>query len=1015
MEATGSFWDCGEFVSSCYKLQIPHPPGAPLFILMGRFFIILFGDNPHTAARAVNFMSAIGSGLSILFLFWSITHFARRIVQKGNVNAEPDRRQVFTIMAAGVIGALAYTFCDSFWYSAVEGEVYATSAFFTALVFWAILKWEHNADKPGGDKWIIFIFYMMGLAVGVHLLNLLTIPAIVMVYYFKRYKPTLWGTIIAFVIGCSITGIVLKFVIQYTIKGAGAFDIFFKNSLNLPFFTGFGVFFVLLAAILVVLLRWAVRKKYYYLKMAVWCSGFMLLGYSTYFTTMIRSNADPAVDMYNVDNPVSLEGYLSRDQYGDWPILYGPDYVDQAPTVEGGDLYVKGPDKYEAAGKSVGQDWGNTPSAHLFPRLWNSSNERQEVNTYKKFGHIEEGDQPTMANNILYFFNYQTNWMFLRYFLWSYAGKQNDLEGFGNVRDGNWISGIPFLDDYRLGDQSKMPDSIHTNNKSYNRLFLLPLILGFIGLVFQAMRHRNDFWIVMLLFFFTGEAIVFYLNQAGLQPRERDYAFAGACYAFAIWIGLGVIWVQEFLATYTLKGKHDLANYLAAGLCFLGVPVLMCNQEWDDHDRSKKTLARDLAKDYLESCPPNAILFSFGDNDTYPLWYAQEVEGIRPDVRVMVNTLLGTDWYMNQLRYKINESAPFDVIFTPEQIMGDKRNVAYFNDKMAGFDANKYYDLHTILKDVVGSDDPKYTMQSEGGQEINIVPTHKFSVPVDLNTVRNNGIVHPGDSVVSELHLDLPADKRFLLKNDLALLAVIATSKWQRPVCFTSPQELNDLGLTKYVRLRGLSYELVPVENPNSRDADAVDNDAAYKTVMEKFAYGGAGTPGVYYDEENRRHLNTIKFAHAQLAESLVAAGKKDSARKVLEHFDQNVLQSNFPYGMTSNQSNLHDYFSFRFLEACYTSEDWTLAKKVAASLKKDLDQQMRYYKSLGDNMTDEQLAVNSQMLLQNKGGNLNDRQAEFARDILSSYQMLMQLGEWQKQYSKGAPSPPPGSPTPLK
>ena len=1006
MEPTGSFWDCGEFVSSCYKLQIPHPPGAPLFILLGRVFIILFGDSPHTAARGVNFMSAIGSGLSILFLFWSITHFARKIVQKGNTQTDPDKHQTFMIMSAGVVGALAYTFCDSFWYSAVEGEVYATSAFFTALVFWAILKWEQNADKPGADKWIIFIFYMMGLAIGVHLLNLLTIPAIVMVYYLKRYKPTTWGTIIAFVIGCAITGIVQKFVIQYTIKGAGEFDIFFVNSLHLPFFSGFGTFFVLLTALIVVGIRWAVRKKYYYLKLGLWSASFMLLGYSTYFTTMIRSNADPAVDMYNVDNPVSLEGYLGRDQYGDWPIVYGPDFTDQPPNIEAGDLYVKGPHEYEVAGKVNAQDWNNTPSAHIFPRMWNSSNERQEVNTYKKFSGMQEGDNPTMADNIKYFFNYQTNWMFMRYFLWSYAGKQNDLEGFGNVRDGNWISGIPFIDNFRLGDQSKMPDSIHTNNKSYNRLFLLPLLLGLFGLVFQLMRGRNDFWVVMLLFFFTGEAIVIYLNQAGLQPRERDYAFAGSCYAFAIWIGLGVIWVKEMFEKYAFKGKEAMAGYAAAGLCFLAVPVLMGDQEWDDHDRSKKTLARDLAKDYLESCPPNAMLFSFGDNDTYPLWYAQEVEGIRPDVRVIVNTLLGTDWYMNQLRYKVNQSAPFDVIFTPEQIMGDRRNVAYFNDKLPGFDPAKYYDLHDILQQVVASDDPKYTVQADNGSVINVVPTHKFSVPVDANAARASGIVHPGDSVVSELHLDLPADKRYLLKNDLALLAIVATTKWQRPVCFTSPQELNELGLTKYVRLRGLSYQLVPVENPNPRSADAVDNDVAYKTVMDQFAYGGAGTPGVYFDEENRRHLNTIKFAHAQIAESLVAAGKKDSARKVLDHFDQNVLQSTFPYGMTSNQSNLHDYFSFRFLEACYTSEDWALAKKVDASLKKDLEQQMRYYKSLGDIAQDEQLAVNAQMLLQGKGGNLSDRQAEFAQDILSSYQMLMQLTDWEKQYAKGAPAP---------
>jgi hypothetical protein len=1012
MEATGSFWDCGEFISSCFKLQIPHPPGAPLFILLGRFFIILFGDNPHTAGHGVNFMSAIASGLSILFLFWSITHFARRIVQKGDPAIQPSRSQTFTIMAAGAIGALAYTFCDSFWYSAVEGEVYASSAFFTALVFWAILKWEEQADKPGADRWIIFIFYMMGLSIGVHLLNLLTIPAIVMVYYFRRYKTTTWGTIIAFLIGCVLTGTVLKFVIQYTIKGAGMFDVFFVNNLHLPFFIGFGFFFLLLAAILVFVNRWAVRNSYYYVKMAVWCVGFMLLGYSTYFTTMIRSNADPGVDMFNVDNPISLEAYLGRDQYGDWPLLKGPDYTDQPPTEEGSDIYEKGKDKYEVAGKTVVQDWGNTPSSHLFPRMWNGTNERREIDTYKRFGHVDGDDPPTMANNIAYFWNYQTDWMFIRYFMWSYAGKQNDLEGFGNPRDGNWITGISFFDNARLGDQSKMPDTIHINNKSYNRLYMLPLLLGIFGLVFQFIRHRNDFWVVMLLFFFTGWAIVIYLNQAGLQPRERDYAYAGACYAFAVWIGLGVIWIQELLAKYALKGRIDAANYVSAGLCFLAVPVLMCNQEWNDHDRSKKTLARDLAKDYLESCPKNAILFSFGDNDTYPLWYAQEVEGIRPDVRVMVNTLLSSDWYMNQMRYKINESAPFDVIFTPEQIMGDKRNVAYFNDKMAGFDPNKYYDLHDILQNVVASDDPKYTSASETGNEINMIPTHHFSIPVDPNTARSNGMAHPSDSVVSELHLDIPADRRYLLKNDLAMLAVIATTKWQRPVCFTSLQELSQLGLMKYTRLRGLAYQLVPVENPESRNADAVDNDAAYKTMMEKFAYGDANIPGVYYDEENRRHLNSIKYATAQLAQSLADAGRKDSARKVLEHYDQNVLESNFPYGMTSNQGNMHDIFSLHFLGACYAAEDWALAKKVDASIKKDLDQQMRYYKSLGENVTDEQLAINAQMVLQNKGGNLSDVQASwFAQDILSTYELLMQVNQWEKQYAKGAPPPPAAAP----
>jgi hypothetical protein len=939
----------------------------------------------------------------------------------------------------------------------VEGEVYASSAFFTALVFWAILKWEHHADQPGSDKWIVFIFYMMGLSIGVHLLNLLTISAIVMVYYFKRFQPTTWGTIFALLTGIAITGIVQVVVIQYTIKGAGAFDIFFVNDLKMPFFTGFGLYFILLVAlltwgltfkretitatririwlgifVLIIALPVIISSsgggggKFFKLlvglalaylggyivkkdalpsfKLALWCFAFMLLGYSTYFTTLIRSTANPAVDMYNVDNPVSLVGYLSREQYGDWPILYGPDFTDPAPTVEGADTYAKGKDQYEVAGKAVVQDWGAAPSAHIFPRMWNPSNDRREVDMYRRYSGMGDNDQPTMADNIKYFINYQVGWMYLRYFMWNFSGKQNDLEGFGNVRDGNAITGISFIDNMLLGDQSKLPDSIHKNNKSYNRMYLLPFILGLLGLIFQARRGKRDFMVTGLLFFFTGFAIVLYLNQAGQQPRERDYAYAGSEYAFAIWIGLGVIWIKELIEKYALKGKAALANYAAAGLCFLAVPVLMGSQEWDDHDRSKKTLARDLARDYLESCPPNAILFSFGDNDTYPLWYAQEVEGIRPDVRVMVNTLLGTDWYMNQLRYKVNESAPFDVIFTPEQIMGDRRNVSYFTDRVPGFDKNKYYDLYDILKNVVGSDDPKYSTQTNNGGTVNLVPTQKFSVPVDLNTVRSNGTVHPTDSVVSELHLDIPQQKNYLVKNDLAILAIIAANKWKRPICFTSPQELGELGLSKYVRLRGLSYQLVPVEN------GGVDNEVAYKTLMEKFTYGNADKPGVYFDEENRRHLNSIKFAHAQVALSLAQAGLKDSARKVLEHYDQNVLESNCPYGMTSNMNNLHDYFSFRFLEACYQSGDMKLAQKVTASLKKDLMQQMAYYKSLGEGMTDEQMAVNAQMMIQGKGGNLSDRQAHFAQDIVSSYQILLQMEEWDKQYNgKPAPAPAPG------
>ncbi|MBS1597035.1 MAG: DUF2723 domain-containing protein [Bacteroidetes bacterium] len=989
MEPTGSFWDCGEFVSSCYKLQIPHPPGAPLFVLMGRFFIIMFGDNPMTAARAVNFMSAIASGFTILFLFWSVTHFARKLISKNN--QQPTKQQVFTIMSAGVVGALAYAFSDSFWFSAVEGEVYASSSFFTALVFWAILKWEQKADTPGADKWLIFIFYMMGLSIGVHLLNLLTIPAIVMVFYFRRFQVTTRGTILAFLVGCVITGLVQKFVIQYTIQGAGWFDVHFVNDLGTPYFTGFAFFLLLLTLGIVWGIRYAVRKNYYFLKIGLWSFAFMLLGYSTYFTTMIRSNADPAIDMFNVDNPVNLMGYLGRQQYGDWPIVYGPDFTDNPPRKDGDNIYVREKGKYELAGKLPAQDWINTPSSHFFPRMWDNTNDRNEIDLYRQYGGVNEGDQPTMADNMKYFMKYQTGWMYLRYFMWNFAGRQNDLQGFGNARDSNWISGIPIVDNALYGNQDKLPESIHKNNKAFNRLFMIPLALGLIGLIFQCMRNRKDFWVNLLLFFFTGMAIVIYLNQAGAQPRERDYAYVGSFYAFAIWIGIGVIWVKE---KFEKLMKAPLANYAAAGLCLLTVPVLMASQEWDDHDRSNKTLARDMARSYLESCPKNAILFSSEDNDTYPLWYAQEVEGIRPDVRIVITTLIGTDWYMNQLRYKINQSAPADVIFTKEQIAGNRRDLVLCTDKLPGFDKNKYYDMYDLLKNAVGSDDPKYTTQIED-ESYSVLPSKKLSVPVDINMVKSNGTVHDGDHVVNELHIDL-GDRNYILKGDLAMLSIIAANRWNRPICFTNQSEAEKLGVGRYVRANGLAYRLVPVED------DRIDNEESVKIMMDKFSFGQGARKNIYYDEENRRRLNIIRLAHAQLAISLAQSGRKDLAKKVLDHFDQQFKESNFLYGMTSNRGNQHDAISTQFLSACYLAGDLELAKKVSASLRKDLQQQMNYYKSLGEeNMSEEQMANAAYQILQGKGSNLSDSQIPFASDIVSSFQILRQMDEWEKQDSK--------------
>jgi hypothetical protein len=1051
MEPTGSFWDCGEFVSSAYKLQIPHPPGAPLYVLLGRFFIVLFGDDPANAARGVNFMNAIASGFTILFLFWSITHFARKLVQKGQ---ELTGSQVFSVMAAGAVGALAYTFSDSFWYSAVEGEVYALSSLFTAIVFWAILKWEHEVDRESttdghkfsrADRWIIFIFFMMGLSIGVHLLNLLTIPAIVMVYYFKRYKVTTWGTIFAFFIGCVITGLVQVVIIQWSIKGAGSFDILFVNSFGLPFFSGFACYFILLALLLILGLRFgeAQIKKftlfpvwlsaiillfcfpfikspgsfvllllglggvialcYYYksgvasfLRIGLFSSIFVIIGYSTYFTTLVRSSANPSVDMYNVDNPVSLVGYLSREQYGDWPILYGPYFTDK-PSQENfkitGDRYAKGKDKYEVAGKNGGIDYGSMPTAHLFPRAWDPNNERQQEQVYRNFGGLEQDEEPSRVSDIRYFLNYQFRWMYWRYFMWNFAGKQNDLQGFGNRRDGNWNSGINFIDKaFGHSTPDVLPETAGSKNKANNKLFFLPFILGILGFIFQY-RNRKDLLITFLLFFFTGFAIVIYLNQAGYQPRERDYAYVGSFYAFAIWIGLGVLWVKEALGKF-LKG--EMANYAAFGICLLAVPVLMASQEWDDHDRGKKLLARDLGKDYLESCEKNAILISFGDNDTYPLWYTQEVEGVRKDLRVVNYSLLGTDWYINQLRYKVNDSEPADVILTPEQIQGGKRDRIYYYP-LPGYNQTDYYDLYKVFKDVIASEDPNKMAPMEGEDEDrpNVYPVKKFKLPVDVEAVKKTLQLNPGDSIVSELKLDI--NRNSIDKNDLAVLALIAANNWKRPIYFTSTQELENLGLEKYTRMEGLTYRLVPIENQNN-----VAADIAFKNVTEKFSYGGANIGGVYFDEENRRHVNSIRQTHALLGLTLVNLNKKDSAKKVLNRYDSNVLEENIPYGMTSNRGNFHNRVSMSFLLAAYEAGDTKLSTKVNASMKRDLEQQMRYYGSLGDGMSSEQLAMQSAAFLNNRGHALAPQQEYFAQDILSSYQMLMQLADWEKQFKGG-------------
>ncbi|MEO5684662.1 MAG: DUF2723 domain-containing protein [Chitinophagaceae bacterium] len=974
MEATGSFWDCGEFISSTFKMQVPHPPGAPLFVMLGRMFIVcfswIFGSGPESAARSVNLMTALASGFTILFLFWSITHFARKIVLPNNSTA-PNKDQLFSIMAAGIVGALAYTFSDSFWFSAVEGEVYGMSSLFTALVFWAMLKWEHNADQPGADKWIIFIFFLMGLSIGVHLLGLLTIPAIVMIYYFKRYKATTWGTIWAFVIGCVITGFVQKFIIQSTVAGAGKFDIWFVNDLSMPFFSGFIFFFVLLAVLFFFGLRIAKKNNWSFLTLGIWSIIFMLLGYSTYVTTMIRSNANPSVDMYNVDNPNSLVGYLGRDQYGDFPLIYGQVFTAQPNSYEETNMkYTKGTENGKNRYIEIGKDQKPVYAAEdmmFFPRVWDASNDQGHANFYRDYLGLADGEKPGFSDNLSFFFKYQLGWMYGRYFMWNFAGKQNDIQGFaqGNPRDGNWLSGIGFIDSWRLGSQSNMPDSIK-HNKAHNTLFFLPFLLGLIGMVFHYFKNRQDFLVSGLLFFFTGLAIVFYLNQAGNQPRERDYAYVGSFYAFAIWIGLGVLQIKEWLQQ---KLSANIASIIAFGACLLAVPVLMGQQEWDDHDRSRKVLARDLAKDYLESCAPNAILFTYGDNDTYPLWYAQEVEGIRPDVRVINNSLLGIDWYINQLRYKVNSSDPIDVIWDAEKIQGNNRNYVYINPRQ-DLSQESYYDAYTIMKDFVGSDDADKKVTTQGGEALSYLPTRRLKLPVDEKTVRANGTVNPADTVATEIDFELQKNKNVLFKNDLAIINIIAANKWKRPIYFTAPNTGQELGMGNYLRKDGLTYRLVPVKNNSGINIEWVVDK-----LLHKYGFGSADKKGVYFDEQNRVHLNSIRGAYAEGAGGMADIGKKDEAIKLLDMADKHILEENMPYAMVSSR-NQHNYFSWRFLEACYKSDYKKLADHVSKELHKDLEQQLKYYQTLPEG-----------------------KQAAMQTEVQGAQQMLQMLNELDTHY----------------
>lgn len=945
IEPTASFWDCGEYITTAFKLQVGHPPGAPLFQMLGRFFSLLAGGSPDKAAMMVNIMSALSSSFTILFLFWTITALGKKISSKNRNDANGN---TWGIIGAGIVGSLAYTFSDSFWFSAVEGEVYAMSSFFTAIVFWAILKWESVVDNDiHADRWIIFIAYLVGLSVGVHLLNLLCIPAIVFIYYFKKYDVTRKGLIMAGGLSILILGGIQAGIIPWIVKLAAWFELFFVNSLSMPFNAGTIIYFLLLIGGVTYGLIHTSRNNKPILNTVILSFAMIMVGYSSFFVLVIRSNADTPLDENNPENAISLLAYLNREQYGDWPIMYGQYYnapLDpQNPYKDGTPVYVKD----EKSGKYVisddrKQSIPNYDSRFctVFPRMWSSQG--SHISAYKQWGKIKgrpvqtsEGKKeivPTFGENLRYFFTYQLGHMYIRYFMWNFVGRQNDIQGHGDDLDGNWITGIKFIDEILVGKQDALPRE-YVNNPGRNAFYGFPLILGLIGMFFHFKKDKQDAFVVTLLFFFTGLAIVVYLNQYPYQPRERDYAYAASFYAFAIWIGLGVMALVE-----GIKGAvpEKLKAILVTLLCTLAVPGLMAKDGWNDHDRSNRYVARDFAKNYLQSCAPNAILFTNGDNDTFPLWYVQEVEGFRTDVRVVNLSLLNTDWYIDQMKRKAYDSEPVPFSLTEEKYRQGTRDYVPFYDR--GIEG--YVPLKEVMQ-FVASDNPKDMLHANSGRALSYFPTSKFRIPVDKNVVLANKTVIPSMADRVEPSIDWELKKSYILKNHLMVLDLLATNNWNRPVYFavtTGPDSY--LSLQDYFQLEGLAFRLVPVKNRPEEKAmgTRVASDIMYDNIMNKFTWGGMENKNVYIDENTRRMATNMRVQMATLASTLVSEGKKDSAIKVLDKCIEMMPEENIPYDATIFSVTV------AYFQAGANTKGVPLAKKVFEIF----EEKMKYFVSIG-------------------------------------------------------------------
>ena len=945
LEPTVSWWDCGEFITSAFKLEVGHPPGAPTFMILGRIFT-LFAPDATKAAVMVNSLSAIASAATIMFLYWTIVHLAKKLFPA----EELSTGEQIAVWGSGLVGALAFTFTDSFWFSAVEGEVYALSSLFTAMVFWAILKWENVAHEKYANRWLVLIAYLMGLSIGVHLLNLLAIPAIGLVYYFKKYEFSWKGVVYAL---AASMGILLG--IQYGIipgvpRIAFVFDRIFVNSFGLPFNSGILFMIALLAAASV----WGInytRKR----NMVVWNNALtmiivILIGYSSFALIVIRASANPPMNQNNPDNAFALVRYLNREQYGDRPLAKGPYYnAPRIGTKDPKEQYNKVDGKYEVTGTMPGGSVYEPKMETVFPRMY--SDKANHIQAYKDWGKVkgtpvrvrERGEvktlqKPTFGENLRFFFSYQIGHMYMRYFMWNFVGRQNDIQGHGSFENGNWVSGISFIDEPKVGPRDNMPDFMK-NDPSRNVYYFLPLLLGLLGLFFQynqGKKGKETFAVTMLLFILTGLAIVVYLNQYPYQPRERDYAYAGSFYAFAIWIGLGVLAVYAGLKK-VLKGAPGAV--LATIISVVAVPGVLASQNWDDHDRSGKYMTRDYAKNYLESCAPNAILFTYGDNDTFPLWYVQEVEGVRPDIKIVNISYLGMDWYISQQQFKTYEADPVPFSFTKDKYYMGRMDAVLFQDRIKGS-----VELSEAME-FLGSDDVRTKVKVTSGQMLDYLPSRDFHITVDKQRVLETGTVKPEDANEIADQVSFKITKGMITKSEMAVLNMIAANNWERPIYIDhSLVFTGNIHFLDWLQFEGLAYRFVPIRTPKQGvTAGRIDTDILYDNVMNKFVWGNVNDPDIHMDEYNRKQINIMqaRYMFTRLAQALLGEGEKDKAIEVADKM----------FELFPNETIPLDYNSFQMVTQYYEAGANEKANEIVRIMADNCYAMLNYFASLPANL----------------------------------------------------------------